>query len=43
MRWLTCSYPDLLSVPAGYLEVAVEMLHKQAQEARTRSRNKHRR
>lgn len=42
MRWLSCSYADLLAVPAGYLEVAVEMAKKQAAEARARSRNRKR-
>lgn len=36
MKWLGCSYPDLLALPDGYPEVVVELARKQAQEARAR-------
>lgn len=38
MRWLHCSYPELMALPDGYIEVAVEQSKKEARDARDRQR-----
>lgn len=38
MKWLGCSYPELLALPDGYPAVAVQIAREQAREARVRRR-----
>jgi hypothetical protein len=40
MRWLRCSYDDLLALPEGYVAVAVDMARREAAEARARRRSR---
>ncbi len=39
MRWLKCSYADMLSFPADYVDVASELSRKEAAEAKARNRH----
>lgn len=38
MKWLGCSYPELLALPDGYLDVVVRLAKRDATEARLRRR-----
>jgi hypothetical protein len=40
MRWLSCSYRDLLALPDGYIEVVIGVAKREAAEARMRSRGR---